>query len=116
MRPIVSAHLPRRPVSRWFLVMLLGERALRHSVIWPELSFGTQSAAGNRFVERLLTVIETGRRQDRNVFVWPTERSPPIVRLGSKTTWQLESLCKMDSRPRTSAAVTSVQAVPSKCD
>ncbi len=46
------------------------ERALRHAVIWRKLSFGTQSAAGSRFVERLLTVVETGRRQGRNVFAW----------------------------------------------
>jgi transposase len=49
------------------------ERALRHAVIWRKLSFGTQSAAGSRFVERLLTVIETCRRQDRNVFDWLTD-------------------------------------------
>jgi transposase len=49
------------------------ERALRHAVIWRKLSFGTQSASGSRFVERMLTVIETGRRQNRNVFAWLTE-------------------------------------------
>ena len=46
------------------------ERALRHAVIWRKLSFGTQSASGSRFVERLLTVIETCRCQRRNVFGW----------------------------------------------
>jgi transposase len=46
------------------------ERALRHAVIWRKLSFGTQSAAGSRFVERLLTVIETCRRQGRDAFAW----------------------------------------------
>ncbi len=49
------------------------EQALRHAVIWRKLSFGTQSAAGSRFVERLLTVIETCRRQSRNVFSWLVE-------------------------------------------
>ena len=49
------------------------ERALRHAVIWRKLSFGTQSAAGSRFVERLLTVIETCRRAGRNAFAWLTE-------------------------------------------
>lgn len=49
------------------------ERALRHAVIWRKLSFGTQSAAGSHFVERLLTVIETCRRAGRNVFAWLTE-------------------------------------------
>ena len=46
------------------------EQALRHAVIWRKLSFGTQSASGSRFVERLLTVIETCRRQSRDVFSW----------------------------------------------
>lgn len=44
------------------------ERSLRHAVIWRKLSFGTQSAGGSRFTERMLTVIETCRQQSRNVF------------------------------------------------
>lgn len=44
------------------------ERSLRHAVIWRKLSFGTQSAAGSRFVETLLSVIETCRQQHRHVF------------------------------------------------
>jgi transposase len=64
------------------------ERALRHAVIWRKLSFGTQSAAGSRFVERMLTVIETLRRAGRNAFAWLTEAvrahfrgdaAPPLV-------------------------------------
>ena len=49
------------------------ERSLRHAVIWRKLSFGTQSAAGSRFVETLLTVIETCRQQQRNVFTFVTD-------------------------------------------
>lgn len=49
------------------------ERALRHAVIWRKLSFGTQSASGSRFVETLLTVIETCRQQKRNVFQFVTD-------------------------------------------
>jgi transposase len=49
-----------------------GERSLRHAVIWRKLSFGTQSAAGSRFVETMLTVIETCRQQRRNVFSFLT--------------------------------------------
>lgn len=48
------------------------ERALRHAVIWRKLSFGTQSASGSRFVETLLTVIETCRQQGRNLFAFVT--------------------------------------------
>jgi transposase len=44
-----------------------GYPALRHAVIWRKLSFGTQSAAGSRFVERMLSVIETCRQQGRSV-------------------------------------------------
>ncbi len=49
-----------------------GERSLRHAVIWRKLSFGTQSANGSRFVETMLTVIETCRQQGRNVFAFLT--------------------------------------------
>lgn len=48
------------------------ERSLRHAVIWRKLSFGTQSANGSRFVETLLTVIETCRQQSRPVFQFLT--------------------------------------------
>jgi transposase len=44
------------------------ERALRHAVIWRKLSFGTQSSQGSRFVETLLTTVETCRQQSRGVF------------------------------------------------
>lgn len=46
----------------------ISERALRHAVIWRKLSFGTQSARGSRFVETLLTVVESCRQQSRNAF------------------------------------------------
>jgi len=49
-----------------------GERALRHAVIWRKLSFGTQSANGSRFVETMLTVIETCRQQRRNTLEYLT--------------------------------------------
>ena len=49
-----------------------GERSLRHAVIWRKLSFGTQSAAGSRFAETMLTVIETCRQQRRNAFTFIT--------------------------------------------
>jgi len=43
------------------------ERALRHAVCWRKTSFGTDSAAGSRFVERMLTTIESCRRQSRDL-------------------------------------------------
>ncbi len=48
------------------------ERTLRHAVIWRKLSFGTQSAFGSRFVETLLSVIETCRQQQQDVFTFVT--------------------------------------------
>ena len=48
------------------------ERALRPAVIWRKLSFGTQSANGSRFVEKILTVVETCHRQSRNSFEFLT--------------------------------------------
>ncbi len=43
------------------------ERAVRHAVILRKTSFGTHSEAGSRFIERILTVHETLRIQERNV-------------------------------------------------
>jgi len=50
----------------------VSERALRPAVIWRKLSFGTQSARGSRFVETILTVVETCHRQSRNSFKYLT--------------------------------------------
>jgi transposase len=49
------------------------ERALRHGVIWKHLSFGTQSDGGSRFVETMLTIVETCRQQKRNPFDYLTK-------------------------------------------
>ncbi len=48
------------------------ERALRRAVLLRRKSFGTQSAAGSRFVERILTVVTTLRQQGRNVLEYLT--------------------------------------------
>jgi len=63
------------------------ERALRSGVRWRRVSFGTQSSSGSRFVERMLTTIETCRRQGRNVLDFLTDsvsalfqgKSPPSL-------------------------------------
>ena len=54
-----------------------GERSLRHGVIWRKLSFGTQSERGDRFVETMLTIIETCRKQSRNVLQFVTQALCP---------------------------------------
>lgn len=43
------------------------ERALRHAVCWQKTSYGTDSASGSRFVERVLTVVATCQQQGRDV-------------------------------------------------
>ena len=48
------------------------ERALRQAVILRKLSFGTQSEAGSRFVETMLTVLETCRQQGRSAHAFIT--------------------------------------------
>ena len=49
------------------------ERALRRSVIWRRRSFGSQSEAGCRFVERIQTAVITLRQQQRDVLDFLTQ-------------------------------------------
>jgi transposase len=49
------------------------ERALRHAVCWRKTSYGTDSAGGSRFVERVLTVVATCRQQGRDVLAFLTD-------------------------------------------
>jgi len=44
------------------------ERCLRPAVLWRKRSFGNHSAAGCRFTERMLTVVQTLKLQKRRVF------------------------------------------------
>jgi len=64
------------------------EREVRHAVCWRKTSFGTASEGGSRFVERILTVIASCRRQNRNVLDFLTtaviaartgEKAPTLV-------------------------------------
>jgi len=48
------------------------ERKLRRAVLWRRKSFGTQSEAGSRFVERILTVVTSLRQQGRDVMEYLT--------------------------------------------
>lgn len=48
------------------------ERALRPAVLWRKQSFGTQSDAGNAFVERLLCVVTTCGQQRRSALDYLT--------------------------------------------
>ena len=48
------------------------ERALRHAVQWRKTSYGTDSAAGSRFVERILTAVASCRQQGRSALDYLT--------------------------------------------
>lgn len=68
-------HILKREHALWTFVREAGveptnnaaERALRQAVLWRKGSFGTHSATGSRFVERMLTVVTTLRSQGRHV-------------------------------------------------
>ena len=49
------------------------ERAVRPAVLWRKGSFGTQSAKGSRFVERIMTAAATCRQQGRNIVEYINE-------------------------------------------
>lgn len=49
------------------------ERAVRHAVCWRKTSYGTDTEAGSRFVERILTVVASCRQQGRNVLKFPVD-------------------------------------------
>src|SRR6516225_9548802 len=74
------AEILRVEESLWTFARVAGvpptnnaaERAERHAVIWRRISGGTDSARGSRFVERMLTVVATGRQQERNVLDYLT--------------------------------------------
>ncbi len=51
----------------------LAERMLRAAVLWRKSCFGTQSEAGSRFVERILTATATLKLQQRHVLTYLTE-------------------------------------------
>lgn len=71
-------ELMRTFASMWTFVRVDGveptnndaERNLRHGVQYRKTSYGTASARGSRYVERMLTVRATLRRQGRNVFAF----------------------------------------------
>jgi hypothetical protein len=46
---------------------------IRRGVRWRKRSFGTHSAAGSRFAERVLTTAATLRQQHRNITASMTE-------------------------------------------
>lgn len=56
------------------------ERVIRPAVLWRKGSYGTQSEAGSRFVERVLTAVTTLRQQGRNVLEYLTEACEAVLK------------------------------------
>jgi len=73
-------NLLKREAALWTFIWESGveptnnaaERPLRRAVLWRRRSFGTQSAAGSQFVERILTAVTTLRQQRRDVLDYLT--------------------------------------------
>jgi hypothetical protein len=56
------------------------ERSIRPGVQWRKGSFGTQSEAGSRYVERIMTVVATLKQQNRNVLDYLTAAHEAALR------------------------------------
>jgi len=56
------------------------ERSIRPGVLWRKSSFGTQSEAGSRVVESMMTVVSTLKQQQRNVLEYLTEACDAALR------------------------------------
>lgn len=75
------AHILALEWALWTFVFVEGveptnntaERTIRAAVLWQKTSFGTQSEAGSRFVERILTVTASLKLQQRHVLTYLTE-------------------------------------------
>lgn len=73
--------LLKREAALWTFVYVegveptnnLAERLIRSGVLWRKRSFGTQSQAGSRFTERIMTVVATLKQQHRNVLDYLVE-------------------------------------------
>lgn len=93
--PEIFENLRKREAALWTFAYVedveptnnRAERAVRPAVIKRKLSFGTQSADGSRFIERMLTVSQTLRRQGRSVLDFlldslhaaRTAQTPPML-------------------------------------
>ena len=89
------AHLIQKAESMWTFTEVegcppdnnLAERSLRKPVQWRKVSLGSQSEGGCRFVERILTTVESLRAQGRDVLAFLLEtmsaaaqgRAPPSL-------------------------------------
>jgi len=81
-------NLLKREAALWTLVWESevdptnnrAERPLRRAVLGRRRSFGTQSAAGSQFVERILPAVTTLRQQRRDVLDYVTAACTAMIR------------------------------------
>jgi len=81
-------ELLKRRQALWTFVQVEGvepttnasERAIRPGVQRRKMSFGTQSEAGSRFVESMMTVVATLKQQNRNVLAYLTAAHEAALR------------------------------------
>ncbi len=74
------AHLLKWEASLWTFVRVPGveptnnaaERSIRAGVLARHVSFGTQSSAGSRFIERVMTAVATCTQHQRNILDYLT--------------------------------------------
>lgn len=74
-------NILKREAALWTFVRVdgveptnnLAERQVRPGVLWRKRSFGTQSQAGSRFAQRIMTVVATLKQQHRNILDYLTE-------------------------------------------
>ena len=65
----------------------MAERDLRKLVLWRKKSYGTRSARGQRFVERITSVVETIKKNGANVLsfleaairAFSMKQAPPYI-------------------------------------
>jgi transposase len=71
-------HLLKHADAMWTFARVPGveptnnhaEREFRRFIIWRKTSFGSQSDRGDRFAERIMTVVHTLRKHDRHVLTF----------------------------------------------
>jgi transposase len=81
-------NILKRREALWTFVQVAGveptnnvaERSIRPGVLWRKGSFGTQSEAGSRFVESMMTVVATLKQQKRNVLEYLTAACEAALR------------------------------------
>jgi hypothetical protein len=71
----------------WSRPTICSERVPRPAVLWRKGSFGTDTAAGSRFAERLLTVAASCRQQGRQLLPFLVAAVEPALPRHTGANW-----------------------------